>query len=318
MSNLISIIIPVYNREDYIEECLKSVFEQSFQDYEVIIIDDGSCDNTVNICKQLAEKDSRIKLFEAMHGGVSAARNFGLEKATGKYVFFLDSDDFIHPKTLESLYLGMEETDAQIGGTSVVNVNEKIWHKIYEKINSQPNISAYEFVEHNSAVNTIFTSMSPINLIGGTIMRRDYIGDTRFKTDLFIGEDFYFIYENLIKGANCLFLKEKWYYARIGDKNSSFVYDYNAFWSRFHRRELVWKNEEVLGRKHFAKLQKLDAFGCYISCLKHSNLKSDDFEKIQKKMKEYKKELFSAFDMKYKIIYYLAVFAPSVYLKIKK
>lgn len=318
MKGLVSVIIPVYNRESLLEECINSVILQSYKNFEIILVDDGSTDSTVNICRNLCEKDSRIKLFEADHGGVSAARNLALEKAQGEYVFFLDSDDVIHPLLFESLVSGMEETGAQIGGTSVNFIFENEWFRATEEIRNPAQVSAYKFKQHALAVKALFTASSPINLVGGVIMRRDFVADTRFKTDLFIGEDYFFIYENLIKGADCVFLKENWYYARIHSSNSSYSLSFNAFWSRFHRRELVWKNEEALGRREYADIQKRDAFACYTTCLKRIKIHSNDFKKMQKKMKEYKKELFTAFNIKYKVLYYLSVFTPSIYLKIKK
>ncbi len=88
IKDLISVIIPVYNREKVIEECIDSVFAQSYQNFEIVIVDDGSTDSTLQICKRLAEKDERIKLFVAGHGGVSAARNIALDKATANTFSF--------------------------------------------------------------------------------------------------------------------------------------------------------------------------------------------------------------------------------------
>lgn len=105
----VSVIISVYNRENYIEECLLSVLEQSHKDFEIVLVDDGSTDNTLAICEALAEKEPRIKIIKGEHKGVSAARNLALDNAIGEYLFFLDSDDTIHPLLLEALVDGAEK-----------------------------------------------------------------------------------------------------------------------------------------------------------------------------------------------------------------
>ena len=98
-----SLIIPAYNVAPYITICLQSIQEQSFQDFEVLIIDDGSTDNTSDIVSNFCKHDNRFKLFHKENGGVSSARNLGLSKATGQYIWFIDSDDYIHLRSLEYL-----------------------------------------------------------------------------------------------------------------------------------------------------------------------------------------------------------------------
>ena len=100
---LISVIIPVYNSAQYLKECVDSVLAQSYSNYEILLIDDGSKDNSLDICNEYAKSDSRVKVFHKENGGASSARNVGLNKAQGKYIFFLDSDDYIKDDTLEKL-----------------------------------------------------------------------------------------------------------------------------------------------------------------------------------------------------------------------
>lgn len=96
-----SIIVPVYNTEKYVVECLKSIIGQSYSNFEIIIIDDGSTDSSLNICKRFESFDKRIRLFQQENMGVSAARNRGLKEAKGDYVIFVDSDDYCSPRMLE-------------------------------------------------------------------------------------------------------------------------------------------------------------------------------------------------------------------------
>ena len=93
MSTLISVIIPVYNVSAYLPQCLNSVIGQTYQNLEIIVVEDGSSDGSLLICEEYAEKDSRIHVIRAAHGGISAARNIGIENANGVYLTFFDSDD---------------------------------------------------------------------------------------------------------------------------------------------------------------------------------------------------------------------------------
>ena len=95
MSSIISIIVPVFNTEKYLQKTLNSVLEQTENNWELIIVDDGSTDNSPLICDEFAKRDSRIKVFHKENGGLSDARNFGMQKTTGEYIAFLDSDDYI-------------------------------------------------------------------------------------------------------------------------------------------------------------------------------------------------------------------------------
>ena len=97
----ISIIVPVYKIEKYVRECIDSILVQTYQDWELLLIDDGSPDNSGVICDEYAQKDSRIRVYHKENGGVSSARNLGLEKMTGEWVMFVDADDTIKPNTLD-------------------------------------------------------------------------------------------------------------------------------------------------------------------------------------------------------------------------
>ena len=101
---LFSIIVPIYNIEKYLSRCIDSVLAQSFSDYELILVDDGSPDNCPAICDEYAKKDSRIKVIHKKNGGLVSARQAGIVEAIGDYVFHLDGDDAICPDALESAY----------------------------------------------------------------------------------------------------------------------------------------------------------------------------------------------------------------------
>ncbi|GAA0178400.1 hypothetical protein SH2C18_14660 [Clostridium sediminicola] len=110
----ISIVVPVYNVEMYLKKCISSILEQSFTDFELILVDDGSKDKSGRICDEYKEKDSRIKVIHQQNAGLSAARNIGIETSEGKYITFIDSDDFIHGNMLEILYNNLLDNNSDI------------------------------------------------------------------------------------------------------------------------------------------------------------------------------------------------------------
>lgn len=112
--DLISIIIPVYNVENYIYRCVDSVLGQTYTNLEIILVDDGSPDSCGQICDEYAQKDNRIKVIHKENGGLSDARNHGIDAATGEWLFFLDSDDWIHPQSMEKLYEAAEKNKVSV------------------------------------------------------------------------------------------------------------------------------------------------------------------------------------------------------------
>lgn len=111
---LVTVIIPVYNVEKYLERCINSVIKQSYSELEIILVDDGSTDKSYEICKKFALKDSRIKVFHKSNGGLSSARNFGLKMSLGKYIVFIDSDDYISSEMISVLYDALTESNSDL------------------------------------------------------------------------------------------------------------------------------------------------------------------------------------------------------------
>lgn len=122
---LISVIVPAYNVEKFIGKCIDSILRQSFKDFEVLLIDDGAKDSTPEICDACAKKDSRIKVYHKENGGLSDARNYGIDRMQGKYVTFIDSDDYVDSGYFEYLYgLITQEEDIQIAICGKKSVRE--------------------------------------------------------------------------------------------------------------------------------------------------------------------------------------------------
>ena len=119
---MISVIVPMYNDEKYIKSCLDSVINQNYKDIEIIVVDDGSTDNSLLIVKKIAEKDNRIKIINRKNGGRSIARNTGIENSTGEFLMFVDADDELEIDAINKLYIAInkENSDISVGSATVV------------------------------------------------------------------------------------------------------------------------------------------------------------------------------------------------------
>ena len=124
MDELISIVVPVYNGEKYLNRCIKSILEQSYQNIEVILVDDGSKDSTPELCDCLGKQDKRIKVIHKDNAGVSSARNTGLQLANGEYIAFVDSDDIILPDMFTTLLAYLKENRCDIVTTSYQKISD--------------------------------------------------------------------------------------------------------------------------------------------------------------------------------------------------
>lgn len=144
----ISVIVPVYNVENFVEDCLKSLINQTFKDIEIICINDGSTDKSLSILNKYAEQDSRVKVFSQENSGLSKTRNVGIDLAKGKYVAFVDSDDWVDVDFLEKLHSAVEKEGADIAAASIIRyrtnsqkyrvhyVKEEVYTELSEKINA--------------------------------------------------------------------------------------------------------------------------------------------------------------------------------------
>ena len=121
---LLSIIVPVYKVENYLQKCIDSILAQTFTDFELILVDDGSPDNCPALCDAAAAKDARIRVLHQKNGGLSAARNAGLDVARGEWIGFVDSDDYIAPEMYEILYKAVQSTGADLALCDYVKVDE--------------------------------------------------------------------------------------------------------------------------------------------------------------------------------------------------
>lgn len=135
---MISVIVPIYNVEEYLPTCIESILNQTYKDLEILLIDDGSTDNSGKICDMYAKQDSRCIVLHQLNKGLSGARNTGLDYATGEYISFVDGDDYIHPQMLEILYEALQKGDYDFSMT--------LYKEVYAKENVLF-ISNYTFQE---------------------------------------------------------------------------------------------------------------------------------------------------------------------------
>ena len=127
---LISIIVPIYNVEDYLKRCIDSILGQTYKNLEVILVDDGSPDKCGKICEEYKLIDSRIKVIHKKNGGLSSARNNGLDIATGDFIGFVDSDDYIERNMYESLIEALNNNNADIATCGIIREDTNTQHKI--------------------------------------------------------------------------------------------------------------------------------------------------------------------------------------------
>lgn len=162
-SPLISIIVPIYNVEDYLSRCIDSIINQTYKNLEIILVDDGSRDKSGNICDEYLTKDSRIAVYHKTNGGLSDARNFGIEKSTGEYIGFIDGDDYVHPQMYEILYYEIIKTKCDVSACKwkLVKKNKhpkniKTFNKVHFKKLKKNKAISYPEIAFSSSCNKLY------------------------------------------------------------------------------------------------------------------------------------------------------------------
>ena len=178
----ISVIVPVYNAGEYLVRCLDSIKNQKNTEWECILVNDGSTDNSLELCNRYADEDSRFKVINKKNGGVSSARNAGLDVAVGTWVAFVDSDDFV-----DTDYLTIPDT---LRNCDVVQKSYVTLKKGEQTKNSLPFSDGYVLNERISLYRFFINKRN--NALWNKIFKRALIGDFRFDTSIAIGEDFMF------------------------------------------------------------------------------------------------------------------------------
>lgn len=199
MSHLVSVIVPVYNVEKYLDKCIQSILNQSFTDFELLLIDDGSTDQSGAICDAYVLQDERIRVFHKENGGVSSARNMGLDEAKGEWIAFVDSDDWIKPAFLENLIRHKDGVDIVISYSETVT-NDGIYKFEISGMGFVTNTNFHElFTKYEMTVNTTCWAK---------LYRKSLIeaNEIRFDNKIKMGEDTVFLYTCMLKAGKIFVL----------------------------------------------------------------------------------------------------------------
>ena len=203
MSEMLSIVIPVYNVEQYLEKCVNSIINQTYKNLEIILVDDGATDSSGKMCDELAKSDNRIKVYHKKNGGLSDARNYGVERATGKYIGFVDSDDYIDEEMYEKLYEAIKKEDVDVAECNLKIIYsdriELFTEKDYYKVCSKK-----EYLEEYLKIENIFGSAC-VRLIKSDVAKK-----IKFPVGK-IYEDTYYAYDLIEKVDRYVIMNDPYY-----------------------------------------------------------------------------------------------------------
>lgn len=201
----VSIIVPIYNVERYLEKCLERILNQTYENLEIILVDDGSTDKSSLICDKYHEQDCRIKVFHKKNEGVSIARNEGIKLSTGKYIVFIDADDYVSNEHIESLYKCIVEKNVDIVISNAIDITED--GTILRSKEKQDFIMNKE-----QCLCELLSENNFYHVCWGNIYKRELLENCRFNYKYKIAEDLDFLYRYISKIDNAYFLSKKTYY----------------------------------------------------------------------------------------------------------
>lgn len=204
---MISIIVPVYNAEKYLRQCIDSVLQQTYKDWELLLINDGSKDSSLAICQEYSKNDSRIITIDKPNGGVSSARNKGLENTRGEWVTFLDSDDWLENEALEYYYYTTQRTNPDIV-------------KVGYKCHTDNTIEEHSFkkqatITDKSILMENLQSSHYYGFVWNSLYKKELISNIKFDENTQWLEDQFFSYECFLRGAKVTILPNTIYNYRI-------------------------------------------------------------------------------------------------------
>lgn len=246
--DLISIIVPVYNVVSYLPRCLDSLVNQTYKDIEIILVNDGSTDNSLDICKEYAVKDKRITIIDKENGGVSSARNAGIHAARGNWIGFVDSDDYIDSETYEIAIKTALENNASLVQWNLVRFSDKAVYPVDSDINE----GFFDLTE-NKVLPWI------CNLVYTKLFRKDFLEQTgiNFIEGVNLGEDLFFNYRVLNKLGKFYYINKAFYHYFI--RPSSIMNTMNESLIDRAVEELIKMEADLKGSKNQTLLNSLFA-----------------------------------------------------------
>lgn len=316
----LSVIVPVYNVEKHLKRCIDSIIKQTYKDFELILVDDGSTDNSPKICDEFCKQDKRIKVIHKENGGVSSARNAGLDIAEGDYISFIDSDDYIEVDMFKKLIQRIIENSADIAQCNfkVVCENEKgLKNKVYKEVKVADRYSAL-----NESVDVPFS-----NVVWNKIYKKEILSGIKFNENIKRFEDVDFTYRVLL---NCSrYVKDKSqlynYFQRQGSLCRANKYSLELLEAIYTQNERINMFEEKEVPKYILK----KAYERYFNdIIRHYNLikiNIDDYEKnngyeiLESLIKErINSKFISELDIKIRIELKLIVLNRNIYFMLKE
>lgn len=234
--NMISFIVPCYNVDLYLEKCINSLLNQSYKNFEIIIINDGSEDSTLQIAKQMVQNDKRIILLNQMNQGVSEARNNGIRHSKGDYIIFIDPDDYVHKEFSKALLDGLSQTRADLcvcGHTKVYENGSELKSSCSNEVFYNEKIIEQYFIGEST-----LTVLTCDKLFKADIIRKNNI---YFPKEVTSGQDQVFILNYLMycKAVSTICNNYYYYYQRIGSKSKR--YEYDIFLKTIIKLEIIKK-----------------------------------------------------------------------------
>ena len=214
---LISIIIPIYNVENYLRQCLDSIMGQTYQNFECLLINDGSPDHSADICREYVSKDSRFKYFEKKNGGVSSARNLGIEHSKGEYITFIDADDWVDSDYLEVLYTTLLEEGADITVSTYKQFNIKdgcFYIHSFQRGYEKKIFTGPELIDELQLLSSFDHSYSSVC---GKLVKSARVESIRFNEETTLGEDMEFWYKLFLISDKIVYINKDTYIYRTSN-----------------------------------------------------------------------------------------------------
>ncbi len=329
MKDLISVIVPVYNMEKYLDRCVESLINQTHKNLEIILIDDGSRDSSPQLCDDWASKDNRVKVIHKQNAGVSSARNDGIAVANGDFIAFIDSDDWIDETMYEKMIQKQKELDYDIVFAGYKLAYDEASYNVVEK--SLPQFCESKDIkyllrhENLRFENNVYSTENNVNCYTVRILyRKKSIGNLKFQENLNYMEDVRFLVELFLNKSLKIGLVEEClynYYIRQSSLSHGKINDLQGKSTRF-----VESLTPVLEKTEHTNLINAEKFYAYYMCvankLKSNSDDNIDIVKTWNTKENYKahKTLCNGFASKMKafLIHYKLTFVLKVLLKLKK